>query len=154
MRRGAGPALAAALCQAIADQERTLPDAGLGFSKVDRAFRRAIVAANGNAILLRQCDALRDRQQRITATTVGRNPARIGRFIAEQREIAAALERGDRDEATALIDCHLPACAGIRSATTPLTGRPESPSSGCSEGGSRAWSYQRTAWRLIRGRRA
>jgi DNA-binding GntR family transcriptional regulator len=154
VRRGAGPTLAAALRQAIADQERTLLDAGLGFSKVDRAFRRAIVAAKGNAILLRQYDAPRDRQQRISVTTVGHDPARIGRFIAEHREIAAALERGDGDEAAVLIDCHLPACAGIRSAITPLTGRPGSPSSSCRERGSSAWSYQRTAWRLIRSRRA
>ena len=96
MRRGAGPTLAAALRQAIADQERTLLDAGLGFSKVDRAFRRAIVAANGNAILLRQYDAPRDRQHRISVTTVGHDPARIGRFIAEHREIAATLERRRR----------------------------------------------------------
>ena len=57
------------------------------------------MAAAGNALLTRQYDALRDRHQRIAATTIARDPSRIERFIAEHRELAAALERGDGETA-------------------------------------------------------
>ena len=102
-----GPALASVLLEAIARQERTLADGGVGFTVADREFHHAIVAANGNAILVRQYDALRDRQQRITATLVARDPARIAQFIAEHREIAGAIEQRDADQAVGLIDAHL-----------------------------------------------
>lgn len=102
-----GTELASALRDAIAEQERTLTDGGTGFTLADREFHRAIVAANGNAILIRQYDALRDRQQRIAATAVARDPARIARFIDEHREIAAAIERRDPDAAVSLIGAHV-----------------------------------------------
>jgi DNA-binding GntR family transcriptional regulator len=102
-----GPALAAVLLEAIADQERTLADGGAGFTVADREFHHAIVAANRNAILVRQYDALRDRHQRMTATLVARDPARVAQFIAEHREIAGAIERRDADEAVILVDAHL-----------------------------------------------
>jgi DNA-binding GntR family transcriptional regulator len=102
-----GPALAAVLLEAIAGQERTLADGGAGFTVADREFHHAIVAANHNAILVRQYDALRDRQQRITATLVARDPARVAQFIAEHREIAGAIERRDADQAVTLVDAHL-----------------------------------------------
>jgi DNA-binding GntR family transcriptional regulator len=102
-----GPSLAAALREAIADQERTLAEAGVGFTVVDRVFHHAIVAANGNRILVRQYDALRDRQQRMTANLVAREPSRLVRFIGEHREIAAAIERRDAEEAVRLVDAHL-----------------------------------------------
>lgn len=100
-------ALTAALREAIADQERTLSDEGVGFTGADREFHRTIVAANHNAILIREYDALRDRQQQITAAVAARDPARAVRFIAEHREIAAAIERGDGDEAADLISAHV-----------------------------------------------
>ena len=102
-----GPALAAVLLDAIADQERTLADGGAGFTVADREFHHAIVTANRNAILVRQYDGLRDRQQRITATLVARDPARVAQFIAEHREIAGAIERRDADQAVILVDAHL-----------------------------------------------
>jgi DNA-binding GntR family transcriptional regulator len=102
-----GPALAAALLDAIADQERALSDGGAGFTVADREFHRTIVAANGNAILVRQYDALRDRQQRITATLVARDPARVAQFIVEHREIADTIERRDAEQAVTLVDAHL-----------------------------------------------
>ena len=102
-----GPALAAVLLEGIAGQERTLADGGAGFTVADREFHHAIVAANHNAILVRQYDALRDRQQRMTATLVARDPARVAQFIAEHREIAGAIERRDADQAVVLVDAHL-----------------------------------------------
>jgi DNA-binding GntR family transcriptional regulator len=103
----AGPALAAELRELLAEQEEAVAAGGAGFARADRRFHRAIVAATGNAILTRQYDALRDRHQRIAATTVARDPSRVARFVAEHREIAAALERGDGEAAAALMGAHL-----------------------------------------------
>jgi DNA-binding GntR family transcriptional regulator len=105
----AGPALAAELRDAIAEQERALRDeAAAGFAEADRHFHRAIVAAAGNAILTRLYDALRDRQRRIAAAAVARGGAASAeRFVAEHREIAAALERRDADAACRLVAEHL-----------------------------------------------
>jgi DNA-binding GntR family transcriptional regulator len=102
-----GPALAAVLLDAIAEQRRTLQDGVVGFTVADREFHHTIVAANRNPILVRQYDALRDRHQRITATLVARDPARVTQFIAEHREIAGAMERRDAERAASLIDEHL-----------------------------------------------
>ncbi len=109
VRRAAahGPELASVLREAIAAQERALLTGGAGFTEADREFHRLIVAANGNTILIRQYDALRDRLQRIAATAVARDPTRVARFIAEHREIAAAVERRDAEAAADLTAAHL-----------------------------------------------
>lgn len=104
---GAGPALARALREQIAEQEASLAGDGVGFAWSDRAFHRAIVEAGGNQLLTRQYDALRDRHQRIAAVTIARDPSRIERFVAEHREIAAAFEAGDGDRAAELLGTHL-----------------------------------------------
>jgi DNA-binding GntR family transcriptional regulator len=104
------PALDALLAEAIAAQEQALTEervAGHVFTVADRDFHRAIVAAHGNDILLRQYDALRDRQQRIAATAVARSRERIEQFVTEHREIAAALQAGDGELAKALVEDHI-----------------------------------------------
>jgi DNA-binding GntR family transcriptional regulator len=104
-----GAPLAAQLAEEIAEQERAIA-AGMpttDFASSDRRFHRAIVGAAGNAILTRLYDALRDRQQRIAAVSLARNPADAERFIADHREIAAALERGDAAGACELVSAHL-----------------------------------------------
>jgi DNA-binding GntR family transcriptional regulator len=103
----AGAVLAEELRAVLVEQDEALAGDGAAFAPADRRFHRAIVAATGNAILLRQYDALRDRHQRIAATTVARDPSRVARFVAEHREIAAALERGDGDAAAELMGEHL-----------------------------------------------
>jgi DNA-binding GntR family transcriptional regulator len=104
-----GAPLAAQLAEEIAEQERAIA-AGMpttDFASSDRRFHRAIVGAAGNAILTRLYDALRDRQQRIAAVSLARNPADAQRFVADHREIAAALERGDASAACELVSAHL-----------------------------------------------
>ena len=104
------PRLDAALAAAIDAQETAVAEEHLEshlFTVADRDFHRAIVAAHGNQILTRQYDALRDRQQRITAIAVARSRERIVQFIAEHRVIAAALAAGDGERARALIEEHL-----------------------------------------------
>jgi DNA-binding GntR family transcriptional regulator len=110
-RVAAGDAqVAAALRASVAEQDQALRDGGVGgtpFVIADREFHRLIVAANGNDLLTRQYDALRDRQQRIAATAVARDPARIAGFIAEHREIAAAIEQRDPEAAADRVAAHL-----------------------------------------------
>ena len=100
-------ALAGELRATLADQERALDAGGPAFARADRAFHRAIVAAAGNAILTRLYDALRDRQERLAAAALARDPARAERLLAEHRAIAEALERGDADAAAQLTATHL-----------------------------------------------
>jgi DNA-binding FadR family transcriptional regulator len=77
------------------------------FTVADRDFHRAIVAHHGNDILLRQYDQLRDRQQRIAASAVARSRERILEFVAEHKQIAAALAAGDGELAKALVEDHI-----------------------------------------------
>ena len=104
-----GAALATQLAEEIAEQERAIAsgDPGSDFARSDRRFHRAIVDAAGNAILTRLYDALRDRQQRIAAAAVARDPAGAEHFVADHREIAAALERRDGSAACELVAAHL-----------------------------------------------
>ena len=77
------------------------------FVQADRDFHHAIVAASGNAILTRLSDSLRDRQRRIVATTVARDPALIRRFLDEHRAICDAIGAGDARAAGRLMEAHL-----------------------------------------------
>ena len=104
-----GPALLAELNEALDEQEDALASGGKGFGFADRHFHQAIVSAAGNGLLTRQYDQLRDRHQRIASAAVASDPARLPRFIAEHREIVAALERADSDGAAELMGAHLQA---------------------------------------------
>ena len=104
---GARELLAAELAEAIAEQEATPEAGGKGFARADRRFHRAIVAAAGNVLLVRQYDGLRDRHQRLAAAAIAEDPTRIERFIADHRELAAAVGRGDADGAAAVTRAHL-----------------------------------------------
>ena len=110
--RGPNVTLDRALAAAIAEQEAAVVDEQVEeqvhlFAVADRDFHRAIVVAHGNAILTRQYDALRDRQQRISATAAARSRDRILQFVAEHRRIADALAAGDGRRARDLIENHL-----------------------------------------------
>jgi DNA-binding GntR family transcriptional regulator len=106
----AGATLAAELGDLIAAQEQAIAAGAAGmadFARSDRRFHRAIVHAAGNAILTRLYDALRDRQQRIAAVALARNPGDAQRFIGEHRRIADALGRQDATVACELVSAHL-----------------------------------------------
>ncbi len=92
----------------IARQEQLLDEGDLtGFVAADRGFHHTIVAAAGNAILTRISDSLRDRQRRMVAATVARDPELPRRFVAEHRAILDAIEAGDADAAARLVEEHL-----------------------------------------------
>ena len=106
--------------QELVDRQQEALDRGdvPAFVQADREFHHAIVAASGNAILTRLSDSLRDRQRRIVATTVARDPALIRRFLDEHRAISDAIGAGDARAAGRLVEAHLDvARAGLEGAT-------------------------------------
>jgi DNA-binding GntR family transcriptional regulator len=108
-----------ALRASVAEQEQALREGGTPFVIADREFHRLIVAANGNDLLTRQYDALRDRQQRIAATAVARDPGRIAEFIAEHGAIADAIEQREPDVAGDRIAAHLRHAANLARRSRP-----------------------------------
>lgn len=108
-RRGPdGAAVIEDLRGLLARQEELLDEGDLtGFVAADRAFHHRIVAAAGNAILTRISDSLRDRQRRMVAATVAREPDLPRRFVEEHRGILDAIARGEADDAARLVEEHL-----------------------------------------------
>lgn len=106
--------------QDLLDRQQAALDAGdvAVFVQTDREFHHQIVAAAGNAILTRLSDSLRDRQRRMVATTVARDPALMRRFLDEHRAICEAIGAGDARAAGRLVEAHLDgARAGLEGAT-------------------------------------
>jgi DNA-binding GntR family transcriptional regulator len=106
--------------QHLLDLQQEALDAGdaPGFVRTDRDFHLAIVRAGGNGILTRLSDALRDRQRRMVATTVARDPALMRRFLDEHRAICEAIGAGDARAAGRLLEAHIEgARAGVEGAT-------------------------------------
>ena len=102
-----GPRVARALEPSLARQEAALPDDAAAFAGADREFHHTLVAANGNSFLTRQYDALRERQQRITAAAVSQDPPLIEEFLIGHRAIAAAIEQQDRELVAEWIAAHI-----------------------------------------------
>jgi DNA-binding GntR family transcriptional regulator len=79
----------------LGEQERHISGGNrIGFVEADRLFHRAIVSADGNSILTRLHDSLRERQRRMGATLVARDPEVQRRYVEEHRAIVDALEDG------------------------------------------------------------
>jgi DNA-binding GntR family transcriptional regulator len=93
-RRGPG-VLVEQLRALLLTQERHVERGNrIGFVEADRLFHRSIVSANGNSILTRLHDSLRERQRRMGAAIVARDPSLQRRYLAEHRAIADALAAG------------------------------------------------------------
>jgi DNA-binding GntR family transcriptional regulator len=93
-RRGPG-VLVEQLRALLLTQERHVSGGNrIGFVEADRLFHRAIVSANGNSILTRLHDSLRERQRRMGAAIVARDPSLQRRYLEEHRAIADALAAG------------------------------------------------------------
>ena len=83
------------------------------FVELDREFHQTIVDGVGNAILARLYDGLRDRQRRMAATAIARDPAIAELYLSQHRAIADALGRGDGDGAGDLLARHLAGARGF-----------------------------------------
>jgi DNA-binding GntR family transcriptional regulator len=90
----------------ISDQEHHILDGNrIGFVEADRLFHRAIVSADGNSILTRLHDSLRERQRRMGAAIVARDPAVQRRYLREHTGIVEALAGGG--DVGRLLEAHL-----------------------------------------------
>ena len=102
------PDLAARLTPLLRRQARLVTRGDhAGFAEADRAFHRAIVDGAGNAILTRLYDGLRDRQRRMGAASIARDPGLAERFLADHEAIADAIRRGDARAADEVLVRHL-----------------------------------------------
>lgn len=104
----ADPEVVLQLDRLIARQADLL-DAGdlRGFVGADRDFHHAIVHAAGNRVLTKLSDSLRDRQRRMVAASVARDPDVPRGFVAEHRAILDAIATGRPDDAVRLVETHL-----------------------------------------------
>lgn len=108
------PELVAELRALVREQEeRGAAGDTAGFVDADRRFHHAIVAAAGNAIILRLYDSLRDRQRRMVSASIARDPEAIVVFIAEHQAIVGAIAGGRTQRAGELIAEHITS-AGAR----------------------------------------
>ncbi len=90
----------------VGDQERHVKRGNrIGFVEADRLFHRAIVSSTGNSILTRLHDSLRERQRRMGAAIVARDPSLQRRYLEEHRGIVDALAAGG--DAGPLLTAHL-----------------------------------------------
>ena len=106
--------------QDLLDRQQAALDAGdaPAFVRTDRDFHHAIVVAGGNAILTRLSDSLRDRQRRMVATTVARDPDLMRRFLDEHRALCDAIGAGDARTAGRLVEADIEgARAGLEGAS-------------------------------------
>ncbi len=110
---GAGPALAAELAAPLAElRAATVAGDLVRYTTADRDFHARIVAADGNAILIKLYASLRDRQLRMGAANLlaadGRpDPVRMAMTIDDHEAIAAAIGAADLDLARRLTTDHL-----------------------------------------------
>ena len=78
-----------------------------GFVEADREFHRIILVATGNPVLVGFYDSLRDRQRRMIALSLSRDPHRTRDVIAQHRELALAIAARDAPAAHDVLERHL-----------------------------------------------
>ncbi|MFS0216582.1 GntR family transcriptional regulator [Corynebacterium striatum] len=77
------------------------------YTRLDARFHQTIMDNGGNSLLASLGHSLRERQQRFTATVIGRNVERARAFVAQHRLLADALRAGDIDTYLTELDDHL-----------------------------------------------
>lgn len=92
----------------IAEQDTALDGADLhAYTHLDARFHQIIMDGGANSLLAGLGHQLRERQQRFTATAIGRNVARARTFVDQHRTLADALRTGDLDAYLSALDTHL-----------------------------------------------
>ena len=92
----------------IAEQDTALDGADLrAYAQLDARFHQIIMDGGANSLLAGLGHQLRERQQRFTATAIGRNVARARPFVDQHRTLADALRTGDLDAYLSTLDTHL-----------------------------------------------
>lgn len=78
-----------------------------GFSVEDADFHAVVVRYCGNPLLTSVYTALRDRQRRMTATSVRRNPSQLHRIIVDHTKLTDHVRAGEVDHFSILLDTHM-----------------------------------------------
>ncbi|NMH97080.1 GntR family transcriptional regulator [Pseudonocardia acidicola] len=80
-----------------------------GFAVLDAQFHRIVVEAGGNGLLTGFYATIRDRQHRMTASSVGRRHAVAEDVVRQHHELAALIVARDADGFAAALAAHLTA---------------------------------------------
>ena len=90
-------------------RQRQRAEAGdhLGFSAEDADFHAIVVRTGQNPLLEAFYISLRDRQRRMTAQSVARNPERLLGIIADHERLVDLVEAGRIDEYDARVFEHM-----------------------------------------------
>lgn len=105
----------AALRENLQLQQRLAVDGTAAqFSAVDADFHRTVVHAGGNPLLDAFYDGLRERQRRMTAASVTRDPGQISRIVDDHRRLADLIEAGDADGFERAVEQHMLGVHGLR----------------------------------------
>ncbi|WP_137726023.1 GntR family transcriptional regulator [Prescottella subtropica] len=102
-------ALVAALRENL-DRQRELVGAGgdaAAFSLLDADFHRTLVRAGGNPLLESFYDTLRERQRRMTAHSLARDPEQITKIVDDHARLADLIAAGDTTAFTTAVRTHM-----------------------------------------------
>ncbi|HEY9315096.1 GntR family transcriptional regulator [Williamsia sp.] len=111
--------------RAALDRQSTHAEAGEvdEFTIADAEFHRMFVEAAGNPLLTGFYDTLRDRQLRMTSTSVQRDRAQMQRIISHHTELADLIDAGDAPGFAKSLAGHLAAVHDLRT-PLPIDGYP------------------------------
>lgn len=84
------------------------------FTAADADFHRIVVRAGGNPLLDSFYDGLRERQRRMTAASLTRDPAQTSRIVDDHRHLADLIEAGRADEFEQAVEQHMRGVHGLR----------------------------------------
>ena len=84
------------------------------FSAADADFHRIVVRAGGNPLLDAFYDGLRERQRRMTAASLTRDPGQISRIVDDHRRLTDLIEAGDADGFEQAVERHMLGVHGLR----------------------------------------
>lgn len=91
------------------DDQRAAAAAGdvAVFSGLDADFHGLIVRAGGNPLLVAFYTGLRERQRRMTAHSLARDPLQLSSIIDDHARLADLIEAGDADGYDAAVNVHM-----------------------------------------------
>ncbi len=91
------------------ERQRTLAATGdhVAFSAEDADFHGVVVRYGANPLLSAFYAGLRDRQRRMTATSVERDPAQLERILTDHTALLALVEQGRANEFDQLLGVHM-----------------------------------------------
>ncbi|MGO4202400.1 GntR family transcriptional regulator [Rhodococcus sp. TAF43] len=101
-------ALVAALRANLEEQRDTAAQGDAArFSTLDADFHRALVRAGGNPLLESFYDGLRERQRRMTAHSLARDPDQITKIVDDHTRLADLIEAGDAEGFASAVGRHM-----------------------------------------------